>query len=203
MMSRTDACRGRASRIVAAGCLAAWVVVVAACRQDMHDQPKYKPLEASSFVEDGRASRPLVPGTVARDDLGAGTPFYTGRLGNTLVATSPIPVTRRVLARGQERYDIFCAPCHDRVGGGRGVIVRRGLRPPPSLHIDRLRQAPVGHFFDVMTRGFGAMADYAAQVSPRDRWAIAAYIRALQLSQRATLADVPMAKRRDLRVMER
>ncbi len=165
----------------------------------MHDQPRYEPLEASSFFEDGRASRPLLPGTVARDDLRADTPFYTGKSGGTLVKDLPFPVTRQVLARGQERYDIFCAPCHDRVGSGLGIVVRRGFRPPPSLHTDRLREAPVGHFFEVMTHGSGAMADYAAQVSRRDRWAIAAYIRALQLSQRATLADVPSARRQQLR----
>ncbi len=202
-MSRIDGIRGRFRRIVPAGCLAVWVVLMAGCRQDMHDQPRYGPLQGSSFFEDGRASRPLVPGTVARGDLHADTPFYTGKSHGTLLNALPIAVTREVLARGQERYDIFCAPCHDRVGTGQGVVVRRGFRPPPSLHIDRLREAPVGHFFDVMTRGFGAMSDYAAQVSPRDRWAIAAYIRALHLSQRATLADVPMARRQHLRDLER
>jgi hypothetical protein len=180
-------------------CLVAVAVLAAACRQDMQDQPRYEPLEASSFFEDGRASRPLVPGTVARDDVRADTPFYTGKSGGTPVNRVPIAVTRQVLLRGRERYDIFCAPCHDRVGSGRGMVVRRGFRPPPSFHIDRLREAPVGHFFEVMTHGSGAMADYAAQVSRRDRWAIAAYIRALQLSQRATLADVPAARRRELR----
>ncbi len=198
MTLRTDAIGGRLFRAVPAGYLAALAVLTAGCRQDMHDQPRYEPLEASSFFQDGRASRPLVPGTVARGDLRDDTSLSTGRSGGRLVNRLPFPVTRQVLARGRERYNIFCAPCHDRVGSGEGIVVRRGFPPPPSYHTDRLRAAPVGHFFDVMTRGLGDMADYAAQVSPRDRWAIAAYIRALQLSQRATLADVPVAMRQQL-----
>jgi hypothetical protein len=162
-----------------------------ACRQDMHDQPRYEPLEASTFFGDGRSARPLVPGTVARGQLHTDTHLYTGMVDGTLVDTLPFPLTPTLLERGQERYTIFCVPCHDRVGTGQGMVVRRGFRQPPSLHLDRLRQAPIGHFFDVMSNGFGAMASYAAQVPPRDRWAIAAYIRALQLSQHATLDDVP------------
>lgn len=161
------------------------------CRQDMHDQARYEPLEKSDFFEDGRASRPLVPGTVARGQLRTDTHMSAGKVDGQLVETLPFPVTRALLERGQERYNIYCTPCHDRLGSGQGMIVRRGLRHPPSLHIDRLREAPLGHFFDVMSNGFGAMADYAAQIPPQDRWAIAAYIRALQLSQHATLADVP------------
>lgn len=176
---------------------------MAGCRQDMHDQPRYKPLAESSFFEDSRSARPLVPGTIARGNLRADEHLYTGKSGGALVKTFPFPVTREVLERGRQRYDIYCAPCHDRVGNGQGMVVRRGFRPPPSFHIDRLRDAPVGHFFDVITNGFGAMADYAAQVSPRDRWAITAYIRALQLSQRATLADVPGEKRQQLQAMEK
>ena len=171
--------------------LLAWGLLSVGCRQDMHDQPRYEPLEASDFFEDGRASRPLVPGTVARGQLHTDAHLYTGKIAGELATTLPFPVTRAVLERGRERYAIYCTPCHDRVGSGQGMIVRRGFRRPPSLHIDRLRQVPVGHFFEVMSNGFGAMLDYAAQLTPNDRWAVAAYMRALQLSQYATLADVP------------
>jgi hypothetical protein len=164
----------------------------------MHDQPRYEPLEASAFFTDGQASRPLVPGTVARGHLHIDSHFSTGRVNGHLVDTLPFPITRVLLERGHERYEIYCAPCHDRLGSGQGIVVQRGFRRPPSLHIERLRQAPVGHFFDVISSGFGAMADYAAQVPPRDRWAIVAYIRALQLSQHATLADVPVEQREQL-----
>jgi mono/diheme cytochrome c family protein len=161
----------------------------------MHDQPRYEPLEASRFFDDGRASRPLVEGTVAQGQVQGDTLSSTGKINNTLAAVLPFPVTRQLLERGQERYNIYCSPCHDRVGDGLGIVVRRGFRRPPSFHFDRLREAPIGHFFDVMTHGFGAMMDYAAQIAPDDRWAIAAYIRALQLSQHATLADVPDEER--------
>jgi len=157
-----------------------------ACRQAMEDQPRYEPLEASTFFPDGRSSRPLLPGTVARGHLDDTAPPGDA---------PPFPVTREVLDRGEERYDIFCSPCHDRVGTGDGMVVRRGYTRPPSFHIDRLREAPPGHFFEVMTKGFGAMPSYAAQVPAQDRWAIAAYIRALQRSQHATLSDVPAAAR--------
>jgi hypothetical protein len=164
----------------------------------MHDQPRYKPLVASDFFEDGRASRQPVEGTVARGRLDEDRALHTGRVGGALVAELPVPLTRDLLARGRDRYDIFCAPCHDRVGGGEGMVVQRGLRKPPSFHIDRLRQAPIGHYFDVMTSGFGAMPDYRAQVSVADRWAIAAYVKALQLSQHAAVADVPAERRGEL-----
>jgi len=180
---------------------AAWLVLAllaAACRQQMDDQPRYEPLEASRFFPDGQSSRPRVEGTVARGELHADAALYTGKTGGRLVEKLPVPLTADLLARGRERYDIYCSPCHDRVGTGKGMIVRRGYREPPSLHIERLRQAPAGHFFDVMTSGFGAMPAYAHQVAVRDRWAIVAYIRALQRSQRATLADVPAAERQAL-----
>lgn len=177
------------------------IVLVAGvgCRQEMYDQPKYQPLQKSSFFADGRASRPLVEGTVARGALGsavaplppAGGPMAARELATTL----PMPLTRELVARGHERFAIFCTPCHDRTGSGAGMVVRRGYRPPPSLHIDRLRDAPIGHFYDVMTRGLGAMPDYAQQIPPADRWAIAAYVKALQLSQRATIADLPAPDR--------
>jgi hypothetical protein len=170
--------------------LSSILVLIAGCRQDMHDQPRYEPLEASPFFADGRAARAQVEGTVARGQLRTDEHLYTGKVNDVLVDTMPFAVSLDVLARGQNRYNIFCAPCHDRVGTGQGMIVRRGFRRPPSFHITRLREAPVGHYFDVITHGFGAMLDYAAQLQPRDRWAIAAYIRALQLSQHATLDDV-------------
>jgi hypothetical protein len=168
------------------------------CRQDMHDQPRYEPLEGSTFFSDGRSARPLVEGTVARGQLRLDEHFHFGKVNGKLVDTFPFPITKEILERGRERYDIFCSPCHDRVGNGQGMIVQRGFRPPPSYHIDRLREAPVGHFYDVITNGFGAMYSYADRLPPRDRWAIVAYIRALQLSQHATLEDVPTEARYQL-----
>lgn len=183
----------------------AWVSVSAlallgatGCRQDMHDQPKYQRLEESAFFEDGRASRPLVPGAVARGELRADPHLYEGRVGAGPAETFPFPVTPEVLRRGRERYEIFCSVCHGLTGDGEGMIVRRGFRRPPSYHAERLRAAPVGHFFDVITNGFGAMPDHATQIPVRDRWAIVAYVRALQLSRNATLADVPAAEREQL-----
>jgi len=164
----------------------------------MHDQPRYEPLESSEFFSDGMSSRPAPEGVVARGDLGENTYFYTAEQDGELGTTLPLELTRVLLERGQERYNIYCSPCHDRVGAGRGMIVRRGFRHPPSFHSPHLREAPLGHFFDVMSNGFGAMMDYAAQIPPRDRWAIAAYIRALQLSQHATLADAPLSERQQL-----
>jgi mono/diheme cytochrome c family protein len=171
------------------------VVISAGCRQDMHDQPKYIPLRESAFFSDTQSARPLVAGTVARGHLNDDALLYTGKQGDADATVFPFPVTEQVMARGQERFNIYCSPCHGRAGLGDGMVVRRGYRHPPSFADDRLQQAAVGHFFDVMTNGFGAMPDYAAQVPPPDRWAIAAYIRALQLSARATLGDVPAAER--------
>jgi Cytochrome C oxidase, cbb3-type, subunit III len=168
------------------------------CRQDMHDQPKYEAFEASTFFQDGRASRPLVPGTVARGQLREDTHLYEGTIGGKPAETFPFRVTLQVLQRGQERYNIYCTPCHDRIGSGEGMVVRRGFRRPPSYHLDRLRQAPPGYFYDVITNGFGAMQDYSAQIPVRDRWAIVAYVRALQLSQNAALSDVPEEERQSL-----
>jgi mono/diheme cytochrome c family protein len=172
--------------------------LLAGCRQDMHDQPKFIPLRASDFYTDQRSERPIVDGTVARGLLGDDELLETGKVNGQDATEFPFPVTQQVLARGRERYDIFCSPCHDRTGRGNGMVVRRGYRQPPSYHIDRLRQAPVGHFFDVITNGFGAMPDYREQVPVRDRWAIIAYIRALQLSEHATLNEVPPDQRNAL-----
>jgi len=157
----------------------------------MHDQPKYIPLRQSQFFKDASSARPLVEDTVARGTLQDDVGFFTGKDGAKEVDALPFPLTAQVLDRGEQRFNIYCSPCHDNLGTGQGMIVRRGYRQPPTFHIDRLRQAPLGHFVDVMTNGFGAMPDYRAQVAPRDRWAIAAYIRALQLSQHASVADVP------------
>jgi len=175
------------------------LIVVSACRQDLHDQPKYVPLRESTFFGDGRSARPLVEGTVARGHLRDDALLYTGRVGKEDATAFPFPIDARVLARGRERFDIFCSPCHGRTGQGDGMVVRRGYRRPPSYHQDRLREAPVGHFFDVITNGFGAMPDYASQIAAADRWAIVAYIRALQLSEHATLADVPAGERDRMR----
>ena len=172
--------------------LALAVTALAGCRQDMHNQPKYRGLRPSTFFADGSSARPLVEGTVARGTLQEDEAFFTGKIGGKVdVKELPFPVDQAVLDRGQERYNIYCTPCHDRTGGGNGMVVQRGYRQPPSFHIDRLRQADAGHFFDVMTNGFGAMPDYKAQIDARDRWAIVAYIRALQLSQHAAPADIP------------
>jgi mono/diheme cytochrome c family protein len=180
--------------------LAFGVVLVgsAGCRQDMHDQPKFIPLRESDLTADGRSERPLVEGVVARGLLREDGLLETGKVNGQDTTEFPYPVTPQMLARGQERFNIYCAPCHDRTGRGNGMVVRRGYRQPPSFHIDRLRQAPVGHFFDVISNGFGAMPDYRAQVPVRDRWSIAAYVRALQLSGNATLDDVPPEERNKL-----
>src|SRR5262249_37482165 len=146
------------------------------------------PLRPSSFFDDGRSARPIPDGTVARGHLNDDTPFYTGKgPDGKAVDAFPVPINKEVLVRGRQRFDIYCAPCHGRLGDGDGMIVRRGFRKPPSYHIDRLRQAPHGYIFDVITNGFGAMPDYAVQVEPVDRWAIVAYVRALQLSQNASV----------------
>ena len=173
-------------------------LALAGCRQDMHDAPRYEPLEASTFFANGQASRMLVANTVPRGLLRADTHLNEGRVDGQLATTFPMAITPAVMQRGQERFNVFCSPCHGRTGSGNGMVVQRGFRAPPSYHEDRLRNAPVGYFFDVMTNGFGAMQDYASQVPVADRWAIAAYIRALQLSQRATLADVPADRRAEL-----
>lgn len=179
-----------------------WVALLTAagpgCRQKMVDQPRYEPLEASSFFADGQASRPLVEGTVARGQLRLDDHFFTGKTNGEFVRAFPLAVTEEHLKRGQERFNIFCAPCHGRLGNGQGMVVRRGFPRPPSYHIDRLRDAPVGYLFDVITNGFGRMPDYADQIPPADRWKIAAYVRALQLSQHAPVTELPEEDRQKL-----
>jgi len=171
-----------------------------ACRQDMHDQPRYEPYE--------RLAPPSVAGTVARGHLHDDEFLETGKVGGQFVDAFPLPVVYPQdgvpapagsfidIRRGRERYEVYCAPCHGLAGRGNGMVVQRGYRPPPSLHIDRLRNERPGYFFDVISRGFGAMPDYAAQINVRDRWAIVAYVRALQLSQNAPVAELPSEVRR-------
>lgn len=174
-----------------AGLLAGLLFVLAGCA-DMQNQPRYEPLEASDFFPDQRASRPLVDGVVPRGVADQYEAPFTGRgEGGELLDSYPFEITQEVLERGQERYDIYCAPCHGLDGYGEGIIVQRGFPQPQSFHQDRLREAPAAYYYDVITNGFGRMYSYAYRVKPDDRWAITAYIRALQLSQNATENEVP------------
>lgn len=171
----------------------------AGCRQDMYNQPRYKPLVRSEFFPDDAASRVPPAHTVARGWLQEDTVFYTGAGEDGKLAQGlPAPVTPELLKRGQERFGIFCAVCHGAAGEGDGMIVRRGFPAPESYHVDRLRNAPPGYFYYVITHGYGVMYSYASRVPAADRWAIAAYIKALQLSHHATLDDVPAAERAKL-----
>jgi hypothetical protein len=190
LAGRTCACR--------LACLGALSLLVAGCRLDMHLQPKYLPYDPSTFFDDGRSARQPVPGTVARGHLRLDELLYTGKENGVLADKFPFLITRADLERGRERFNIYCTPCHDYTGSGHGMIVQRGFPPPPSYHIDRLRNAPVGHFFDVITNGLGSMYSYAARVEPEDRWRIAAYIRVLQLSRHSKPEDVPAAEREKL-----
>ncbi len=167
-------------------------LVAAGCRQDMHDAPRYDPPEASDFFADGSAARPLAVGTVARGHLNEDTFLHTGKDAAGLpVNAFPFPITRADMDRGQERFNVYCAPCHGQTGDGNGMVVQRGFRQAQSMHIDRLRLAPVGYFYDVMTNGFGVMPDYRSQIPVDDRWRIVAYVKALQASRQATPADLP------------
>lgn len=174
-----------------AGAGVALLALLSGCRQDMQNQPKMIPQRESTFFASGRSVRPQALGTVARNQLDADTYFHTGLVDNQEQDKMPFPVTMEVLKRGQERYNIYCTPCHSRVGNGRGMIVERGYKPAGNFHEATILDKPISHYFLVMTHGYGAMPDYAAQLSAKDRWAVAAYIRALQLSQHATLQDVP------------
>jgi mono/diheme cytochrome c family protein len=171
------------------------VVFAGGCRQDMHDQPKFTAYAKNDFFADKRSARPLVDGTIARGHLRDDAVLHTGKADGKPVGVFPFPVTADVMARGRERFDIFCSPCHGRTGAGDGMIVRRGYRKPPTFHQDRLRQAAPGYTFDVITSGFGAMPDYAQQIPVRDRWAIVAYITALQRSQHAPAAGLSAGAR--------
>ena len=175
--------------------MAAVALLVSGCRVDMHIQPKYLPYEGTDFFADGRSERQPVADTVARGQLRLDELFYSGKQNGVEADVFPFPITRADLDRGRERFNVYCTPCHDYAGKGQGMIVQRAFPQPPSYHIARLRQAPVGHFYGVITNGFGAMYSYAARIEPADRWRIAAYIRALQLSQNATINDVPPDQR--------
>lgn len=166
----------------------------------MHDAPRFDPYEASALFADGTSARPLIPGTVARGHLREDRWLYEGKdESGQLVTAFPMPVTREVLERGQQRYEIYCSPCHDSLGTGNGMIVRRGFKRPASYHEERLRQMPVGYFYDVMTNGFGVMSSYAAQVPVEDRWAIAAYLRVLQAARHQKLAELPAEQQKAFR----
>src|SRR6266849_4329133 len=184
------------SRIFAIACAAASLSFSAGCqylRQDMANQPKNRPLSPSEFFVDGRSERPLVENAVARGALADDVLFLPKDSNNF-----PLPVDLKLLERGEERYKIFCSPCHGLQGDGNGMVAMRGMKRPPSYHQDRLRQAPNGYFYDNITNGFGQMLGYSAQIPPRDRWAIIAYIRALQLSRNAKIADLPAELREKL-----
>lgn len=196
-MSRRNCTSRQQGRVIAA--LA--VFVLAGCYQDMTNQGKYEPLEASAFpgFEDGRSSRLLVAGTIPRGALNDGGPFHTGRGDDGQPATEiPVEVDRAFLERGRQKFDIYCSACHDRTGFGDGIVVQAGFPRPPSLHIERLRDAPPGQIFNVITGGFGRMPPYADQLAPRDRWAVVAYLQALQLSQHADVSELPAELREKL-----
>ncbi len=175
--------------------LAALAAAALGCRQDMHDQPSYSALEPSTFFADGSSSRPPIPGTVARGHLRDDTVLYTGMAGDAAAESFPFPIDAAVMQRGQDMFNAYCSPCHGRTGSGEGMVVQRGFTRPPDLIEPHLREAAPGHFFNVITNGFGAMPEHASQIQVRDRWAIIAYIRALQLSRSATIDDVPAAQR--------
>jgi mono/diheme cytochrome c family protein len=181
---------GRGIRAAAGGTALLAMLTLAGCRQDMHNQPKFIPQRGTDFYADGRSARPQVENTVARGQLHEDTYFYTGLQNGKEGDAMPFPATMEVLERGQERYNIYCTPCHSRVGNGVGMIVQRGYSKAGNFHTARLQAAPLGHFFNVITNGYGSMPDYSAQLQPQDRWAVVAYIRALQLSQNAKPSDV-------------
>jgi mono/diheme cytochrome c family protein len=169
--------------------------IAAGCRQDMHDAPRYEAFEASTTFADNRASRTAPAGTVARGWLRDDEALYTGKINGQVVDEYPFAIDAALLARGQQRFNIYCTPCHGRLGDGQGMVVQRGLRQAASYHQDRLRQEKLGYFYDVITNGFGAMQGYAEQIPVRDRWLIVAYVRTLQLSQHASVDDVPADRR--------
>jgi mono/diheme cytochrome c family protein len=173
-------------------------VLLSSCRQDMYNQPKAKLDSETEFFSDGTNARPIPPHTVQRGDARENEAFYTGLTNEALVAQLPLRLTPDLLTRGRERFDIYCAICHGAIGNGSGQVVQRGFPAPTSLHIDRLRNAPIGHFYDVVTNGYGVMYSYASRLEPKDRWAIAAYIRALQLSQNAKVSELPPNDRQQL-----
>ncbi len=177
---------------------------LAGCRQDMHDQPRYRPLAEATFWPDHRSARPIIDGTIARGYLKTDTKLFKGKDGDNFVAAIPasamegFPDTKAFLERGRARFNIYCTPCHGRLGDGEGMVVQRGLKHPPTYHQDRLRNQSNGYIFDVISNGFGAMISYAARIPVKDRWAIVAYVRVLQYSQNAPVAEVPASERASL-----
>ena len=163
------------------------LVTAAGCRSEMYDQPRYDTFESSAFFPDGLSARPLVAGTVPRGWARTDEHLYYGRVNGELAPTFPFPVDESVLTRGRDQYSVFCTPCHGGLGDGQGMIVQRGMPKPPSFHEQRLRDVPVGHIYDVISRGYGAMYAYSHRIKPHDRWAVVAYIKALQLSQNAPI----------------
>lgn len=182
------------------GAIALSLLALTACRQDMHTEPRYQPLAETSFFGDQRSARPMVEGTVARGHLRIDEARYTGKLDGKDIDQFPIPIAKEDIERGETRFNVYCTPCHGHTGDGNGMVVLRGFRQPPSYYSDRLLNAPVGHYFDVVTNGFGAMPSYASRIQPDDRWRVIAYIRALQLSESASLNDVPADQRQNLAV---
>jgi mono/diheme cytochrome c family protein len=175
------------------------LLILSGCRQDMHNQPKYVPYRSSEFFQDGLSERQQLVNTVARGELHEDAYLYTGKVGTKEGDRFPFPITQAVMERGRERYDIYCSPCHSRVGDGNGMIVKRGYRQAANFHDQKYVSQTVGHYYDVISHGSGAMPDYAAQIEPADRWAIAAYIRALQYAQNGTMSDVPGDQRGQLK----
>ena len=187
------------NRPIALFAVVAFLTAGCELRQAMFDQPRYEAHEATEFFENGLTNREPIAGTIARGHLRLDQHFFAGKVNGEPATTVPFAVTREVLERGRQRYDIYCAPCHDRTGRGNGVVVHRGLKKtPPSFHEVRLQDAAIGHFFDVSTNGFGAMYGYASRIPVQDRWAIACYIRALQLSQDAPFDELPAEDRKRL-----
>jgi len=186
--------------LVGLGCAGMILLSAVGCRNEMYDQPRYEIYEASEFFENGSSARPLVPGVVPRPQRGEDLrPAYTtGMVGGLLVDEFPIKVDRELIVRGQDRYRIYCTPCHGELGDGKGMVVQRGFNPPPSYHSEVVRSKPVGHYFDVITRGFGTMYSYAARLPVHDRWAVVAYIRALQLSQHVPADQLTSAEKQEL-----
>lgn len=185
-------------RTLSAAAILPLMLLMVACRQDMQDQPKYKPLGSSRFFADGRDARPIPAGTIARDELNDTDSFHTGGDNGTFLDTIPLRVDSALLRRGQERFDIYCSPCHGRTGDGNGMVAQRGVKIPADFHTDRLRSVPPGYIYQVIKNGYGAMGDYGDQIPVNDRWAIVAYVRALQFSRDATLNDVPEQERGEL-----
>lgn len=185
-------------RLISAVLILTGMLAVSSCRQDMHDQPRYEPYEGNSAYADGRADRPQVIGTLARGQLLTDTLLHTGKEAGEFAVRFPFPITAEVLERGRERYDIYCSTCHDYTGSGQGMAVQRGFLKPTSFHDERLRKAPPGYYFDIITNGFGAMYDYSDRITPSDRWAIVSYVRALQASQDVPVETLPESVRQRL-----